>query len=61
MPDPNWLLGFSVAFVIALISGVIGFLIGIITYWFGTRKDRRLLKRYREREQQRRSLSRPIE
>jgi hypothetical protein len=61
MLDPNWLLSFSLAFVIALVSGLVGFVVGIFTHWLGTRKDRDTLKRYRTREQQRRHWNRPVE
>jgi len=61
MPDPNWLLSFSLAFVIALVSGLIGFGVGIFTHWLATSKDRNALKRYREREQQRRRWNKPVE
>ena len=59
--DTTWLLSFSLAFVIALVSGLIGFAVGIFIHWWATRKDRETLKRYREREQQRRRASQPVE
>ena len=49
------------AFFLLFTWTLIAFLAGILTYWFATRKQRQLLKRYRQREQERRWLNRPIE
>ncbi|WP_220205509.1 YhcB family protein [Reticulibacter mediterranei] len=59
--DELWLLSFSLAFVISFISLVIGFLIGIVVHWLATREQRHILKRYREREQQRKRWNQPVE
>ena len=40
---------------------LIAFLAGVAVHWYATRKQRRLLKQYRQREQARRWVNRIIE
>ncbi len=47
--------------LVAFVWTFIAFIAGVIVHWWGTRRQRRLLKMYRQQAQARRQLSRPIE
>lgn len=57
----TWFSSFLLGFAISFVSLLIGFLIGITVYWWATRKQRRLLRLYRQRERLLRQYSAPIE